>query len=97
MSEWNDILIQLNKERFKRTENRWITAQGFRLENEFPQSDFPQNELLPQDAVTHTHATSFNTMKKQVGKKKPSKKSKEQRIADKSVSLAERVGYETPK
>ena len=92
MSEWNDILIQLDKERIKRTENRWTSAQGVRVENEFPQTDFPQNELPPQDTTTYTHANTFNTMKKQVRKKKVSKKSKRERIADKSISLSERVG-----
>ena len=92
MSEWNDILIQLDKERIKRTENRWTSAQGVRVENEFPQSVSPQNELPPQDAITYTHANTFNTMKKQLRKKKVSKKSKRERIADKSVSLGERLG-----
>jgi hypothetical protein len=91
MNKWDDILIQLDKERIKRTEDRWTTGQGVRLENEFPQSDHPQNQLPPQDTTTYTHANTFNTMKRQVRKKKVSKKSKEQRIADKSISLAERV------
>jgi len=56
-----------------------------------------ENEFPSQDSVTYIPPTSFNTIKKQVGKKKMSKKSKRERIADKSVSLAERVGYETPK
>jgi hypothetical protein len=41
---------------------------------------------------TYNPPSSFSTIKKQVRKKKISKKSKEQRIADKSISLAERVG-----
>ena len=92
MSEWNYILIQLDKERIKRTENRWTTAQGFKLESELPQSVSPQNEFPPQDAIIYTHANTFNTMKKQVRKKKVSRKSKRERIADKSVSLGERLG-----
>ena len=97
MSEWNDILIQLDKERIKRTANRWTSAQGFKLESEFPQSVSPTNEFPPKDAVTYTQANTFNTMKKQIGKKKISKKSKKERIADKSVSLAERLEYQTHK
>ena len=91
-SEWNDILIQLDKERITRTENRWTSAQGVRVENEFPQTDFPQNELPPQDTTTYIPPTSFDTIKNQVRKKKVSRKSKKERIADKSVSLAERLG-----
>ena len=68
--------------------SRWVSPPSrMKTEDEFPS----------QDSVTYIPPTSFNTIKKQVGKKKPSKKSKEQRIADKSISLSERVGYETPK
>jgi hypothetical protein len=51
-------------------------------------------EFPPQDAVPHT---PFSTIKKQVKKKNPTKKPKKERIADKSVSLAERLGYGTTK
>ena len=51
-----------------------------------------ENEFPPEDAVPYIPSTSFDTIKKQVKKKKVSRKSKEQRIADKSVSLAERLG-----
>ena len=51
-----------------------------------------EDESAPQDASTHTSATSFDTIKNQVRKKKVSRKSKKERIADKSVSLAERLG-----
>jgi hypothetical protein len=56
-----------------------------------------EDEFPSQDSVTYIPPTSFNTIKKQVGKKKVSRKSKRERIADKSVSLSERVGYGTPK
>lgn len=52
------------------------------------------NEFPPQDAVTYTQANNFSKIKKQLGKKKVSKKNKKERIADKSVSLAERLGTE---
>ena len=68
--------------------NKWINpVPRIRPEDEFPS----------QDSVTHIPPSSFDTIKKQVGKKKVSRKSKEQRIADKSVSLAERLEYGTPK
>ena len=63
-----------------------------KTESEFPYLAYSQSEFPPQDAVTYIPPTSFNTIKKQVRKKKVSSKSKKERIADKSVSLAERVG-----
>ena len=63
--------------------NKWVNpSKRQKTEDEFP----------PQDATTYTSATSFDTIKNQVRKKKVSRKSKKERIADKSVSLAERLG-----
>ena len=63
--------------------NKWVNPPPrMKTEDEFP----------PQDAVTFLPSPSFDTIKKQVGKKKVSKKSKKERIADNSVSLAENLG-----
>lgn len=63
--------------------SRWVNPPSrMKAEDEFPS----------QDAVTYIPTTSFDTIKKQVRKKKVSRKSKRERIADKSVSLAERLG-----
>ena len=63
--------------------NKWVNPPPrMKTEDEFP----------PQDATTYTSATSFDTIKNQVRKKKVSRKPKKERIADKSVSLAERLG-----
>ena len=51
-----------------------------------------ENEFPPEDAVPYTPASSFDTIKKQVKKKRVSRKSKKERISAKSVSLAERLG-----
>ncbi len=51
-----------------------------------------ENEFPPEDAVPYTPASSFDTIKKQVKKKKVSRKPKKERISAKSVSLAERLG-----
>ena len=68
--------------------NKWVNLPlRMKTEDEFPS----------RDSVTYTPPTSFNTIKKQVGKKKVCKKSARERIADKSFSLSERVGYETPR
>ena len=65
--------------------NKWVNPPSrMKTEDEFP----------PQDAVTYIPPTAFNTITQQVGKNKPSKKSKRERIADKSISLAERVGID---
>jgi hypothetical protein len=88
MSEFDDILIQLDKERFKRTTDRWTTAQGLRLENEFPDANaVPYGKQVDPD----TNKPSVSTITKQVKKKKVSKKSKKDRIAEKSVFLADRL------
>ena len=56
-----------------------------------------ENEFPPEDAVPYIPSTSFDTIKKQVKKKKVSRKSKKERIADKIVSLADKVEYQTYK
>ena len=88
MSEFDDILIQLDKERFKRTTDRWTTAQGLRLENEFPDANaVPYGKQVDPD----TNKPSVSTITKQLRKKSISKKSKKDRIAEKSVFLADRL------
>jgi len=63
--------------------NKWVNPPSrMNTEDEFPS----------QDSVTYTPPISFDTIKKQVGKRKVSGKSKGERIADKSISLAKRVG-----
>lgn len=63
--------------------NKWVNPPPrMKTEDEFP----------PQDAVTFLPSTSFDTIKKQVGKKKISKKSKKERVSAKSISLAENLG-----
>ena len=63
--------------------NKWVNPSSrMKTENEFP----------PLDSTNCIPAPSFDIIKKQVRKKKLFEKSKEQRIADKSISLAERVG-----
>ena len=79
--------------------DKWLNPprRKQKTESEFPYLAYSQSEFPPQDAVTYIPPTSFNTIKKQVGKKKPSKKSKKERISAKSISLAERLGCGTSK
>ena len=63
--------------------NKWV--------NPPPRKSKTEDEFLPQEPVTYIRPTSFDTIKNQVRKKKVSRKSKRERIADKTVSLAERL------
>ncbi len=78
--------------------SKWVNPPPrLKTEDEFIQTDVPPGESPPKDTTTYTYANTFNTMKKQVRKKKVSKKSKKERIADKSISLAERLVCEPTK
>jgi hypothetical protein len=88
MSEFDDILIQLDKERFKRTTDRWTTAQGLRLENEFSDANaVPYGKLVDPDI----NKPSGSTITKKLRKKRVSKKPKKDLVAEKSVFLADRL------
>ena len=93
MTDWNEMLVQLDKERLKRTSERWTSAQGLQSGNEFPEPNAVPFGMTPSTP----NATSFSTITKQVNKKKVSKKSKKDRIAEKSVLLADRLEYQTYK
>jgi len=89
MYELTDILVQLDRTRFHPKSDRWITLPELSSENEFPDTDVAPGQ-------PHSHASGsnlrFRTITKQVRKKKLSKKTTKERIADKSVLLADRLG-----
>jgi hypothetical protein len=87
MTDWNEMLVQLDKERLKRTSERWTSAQGLQLENEFSNTDENPNET----------SYDFPNITQQTGKKRVSKKSTKERIAEKTISLAKRLEYQTYK
>ena len=94
MSKFDDILIQLDKERFRRATDRWTTAQGLRLKNELPDANaVPYGKQVDPD----TNKPSVSTITTQVKKKKVSNKFKRDRIADVSVRLADRLDIQTYK
>ena len=64
--------------------NKWLNP---------PQKE-KSDELMTKEPI---NPVSFDTIKNQVGKKNVSRKSKKERIADKSVSLADKLGYQTYK
>ena len=57
----------------------------------------PEEYLNEEMTSKPINPISFHVMKKQVRKKKVSTKSTKERIADKTVSLAERLEYQTHK
>ena len=64
--------------------NKWLNPPlRMKTEDEFP----------PQNGTTYIPPTSFDTIKNQVGKKKVSQKPKKERIADKIIHLADKLGY----
>jgi hypothetical protein len=93
MTDWNEMLVQLDKERLKRTSERWTSAQGLQSGNEFPEPNAVPFGMTPSTP----DSTSFSTITKQVNKKRVSKNSKRDRIAEKSVLLADRLEYQTYK
>jgi len=67
--------------------NRWINPPPpIKFENEFP----PQDNIGQSSWVTYP-PEPFATYKKQVGKKKVSKKSKKERIVEKTLHLSKRL------
>ena len=64
--------------------NKWLNP---------PQKE-KSDELMTKEPI---NPISFDTIKNQVRKKNVSRKPKKERIADKSVSLADKLGYETYK
>ena len=88
MNDLDDILVQLDRTRFQPKSGRWITLPGLRSESEFPNADaVPYRKQVDPD----TNKPSISTITTQVRKKKISKKSTKERIADKSVLLADRL------
>ena len=88
MNDLDDILVQLGRTRFQAKSDRWITLPELRSESEFPDADEPPDQ-------SHSHASvsnlRFRTITKQVRKKEVSRKSKRERILNKSVLLADRL------
>ena len=88
--DWDFISEQIGKVRFSRRRNMWLG--GSKNEDEFHDYD-AVTYISPSNFSNDPHPEpSFKKMKKQVGKKKPTKRKKENRIAEKSLLLSTRVG-----
>ena len=81
---------QVGKKNVIYAPSKWVYPTTTQTESEFHTSD-----EIPFG--TSPNATSFAVMKKQVGKKGVSRKSKKDRISAKSISLSERLGYQSYK
>ena len=94
MYDLDDILVQLDRARFQPKSDRWITLPELKSDNEFYDTD-----VAPDQPHSHASAPnlSFSTITEQIQKPKPTQKSKKDRIAEKSIGLAERVGKSAPK
>lgn len=62
--------------------NKWVNP---------PRKQKTESEFPPQDPVTVGQGISFNTIKKQVGKKPLSKRSKGDRVSDKSFGAKKKI------
>jgi hypothetical protein len=84
MNDFNHITGQLNKTRFQPRTGRWVTLPELKSED-----DFTDDDAVPDKP--HASCLRFSTITQQVNKKGISKKSKKDRVVDKSVLLADRV------
>jgi hypothetical protein len=88
MNEFDVIMTQLNKTPFQPRTEKWVTLTEIKSGGDLSDADVIQDQ-------PHSHASAsklrFSTITDQIQKKKPSKKSKKDRIAEKSVLLADRL------
>ena len=86
MNDLDDILVQLDRTRFEPKSDRWITLPGLRSESEFPDAD-----VAPDQSHSHASNVTFSTITTQLKKKKPSQKSKRDRVSAKNILIADRL------
>ena len=87
MNEFDLIMAQIGKTPFSPRMGKWVTLPELRSEDDFTDAD-----IVPDQPHSHASNLAPRTITKQVGKKKPSKKSKRDRVSAKGVLLADRVG-----
>jgi len=84
MNDFDLIMAQLNKPSFLPRTGKWVTLLELKSEG-----DFTDDDVVPDQPQASKQP--FRTITQQVNKKGISKKSKRDRIAKKSVLLADRV------
>ena len=92
MNDLNTILHQVNKQRLVLKEHKWVRVEELYQEHSLPGSVVRESDDVYE---TRKNYTSFRKIKNQLQKKKPSRKTRQQRVADKTILLADRLfkGY----
>ena len=92
MNDLNTILHQVNKQRLVLKENKWVRVEELYQEHSLPDVVVRESTDVYE---TRKNYTSFRKIKNQLQKKKPSRKTRQQRVADKTILLADRLfkGY----
>ena len=92
MNDLNTILHQVNKQRLVLKEHKWVRVEELYHEHALPGSVVRESDDIYE---TRKNYTSFRKIKNQLQKKKPSRKTRQQRVADKTILLADRLskGY----
>ena len=90
MTELDFILHQVDKTPFQPKSAMWVSLPELRLESEFTAANVTPDQPHSNASVFNR---SFRTITTQLRKKRVSNKSKRDRIADKSVLLADRLGH----
>jgi len=86
MNEFDLIMTQVGKTPFSPRIGKWVTLPELKSE-----SDFTDADVVPDQPHSHASTNGFPTITKQVGKKKPSQKSKRDRVSAKGVLLVDRL------
>ena len=89
MTEFDVIMMQVDKTRFNPKPDMWVRLPELKSESQFLDTDVvPYRKPTDPDP----NKPSVSTITTQVRKKRVFKKSPKDRIADKSILLAERLG-----
>ena len=86
MNDFDRITAQIGKTPFSPRSGKWVKLPELKSE-----SDFTDADVVPDQPHAHTSNLAPNTITKQVGKKKPSQKSKRDRVSAKGVLLVDRL------
>ena len=76
MNEFDMIMAQIGKTPFSPRIGKWVTLPELRSE-----SDFTDADVVPDQPHSQASNRAPRTITKQVGKKKPSQKSKRDRVS----------------
>ena len=87
MNKFDLIMTQVEKKPFQARIGKWVTLPELKSE-----SDFTDADVVPDQPHSHTSTNGFPTITKQVGKKKPSKKSKKDRVSAMGILLSATIG-----